>query len=171
MARAFAGRRTGTRRLTAWSASAPVAAYTALAASSVILLEVFIPTVPRQTIVRIRGIFSWRTDQESAAEFNIGAYGIAVVEEPAATAGIASLPHPGTDGASEAWMYYHYFATDFAFITGAGFGSQGKSHTIDVDTKAMRKFEDNNRIVVVVQNQSAFGVEVLSQIRILSKLS
>jgi len=116
-------------------------------------------------------MFAWRTDQISAAETQILSYGIAVIEEPAATVGITAVPLPGADAASEAWFYHRFLASDWDFITGVGFDSVGRTHMIEVDSKAMRKLQDNQRIVVVVQNQGPFGIDVISQLRFLSKLS
>jgi len=38
-----------------------------------------------------------------------------------------------------------------------------------VDSKAMRKVGDEERLVVVIENSAAFGIEVYHNIRILSK--
>ena len=172
MARRFVGSRVPrTRRLTAWSASAVVTGPTALAGSANLLVATFAPNVVRQTIVRIRGLWGYASDQISADETQIVSLGIAVVEEPAATIGITAVPVPGADASSEAWMYHSWNASNFTFITGVGFDAVGRFHNTVIDSKSMRKLQDNQRIVIVAQNQTANGIDIFATIRILSKLS
>ena len=152
-----------------WSASAVQTSYQALAASSSALAQIFTPGVPQQTIVRIRGLFSWKSDQESADEEQLGAVGIAMVQEPASSAGVGSVPIPGTDAAFDAWMWHSWFASSFRFASGVGF-DPNEAHSMVIDSKAMRKVDGNERIVLVIQNQSGVGMEFFWQIRILSQL-
>ena len=163
-------RAAGPRRLTSWSASTPASVYTVFAASSSILLDVFTPTVERQTVVRIRGIFCYRSDQISATETVLLSLGIGIVEEPAAAIGITAIPTPGAEADSELWMYHQYMSSRFVFITGVGYIHNDVT-TVQVDSKAMRKMDGTQRLVVVVQNQGTSGASVLGQFRILTKLS
>ena len=159
------------RRQTAWSASDPASGFTPLAGSTTMIFQIATPTVLKQTIVRIRGMFAWRTDQEIANENQVLSYGICVVEEPAATIGATAVPSPGVDSGSDVWMYHQYVASRFNHISGVGFDASGDVHMVQIDSKAMRIVEDNQRILFMFENQGSAGIQVLSQTRILSKLS
>ena len=157
------------RRFVAWSSSTPVTSGTSLAASTSVISEVFTPTVPEQTVVRIRGLFAFRGDNSGADENQIGAVGIIMVKEPAATLGITAVPTPATDGEME-WMWHSYFTTRLEFSSGVGF-DPNMYHQVVIDSKAMRKMGDDDRLCLVVENSAPFGMEFTSMIRILSKLS
>jgi len=172
MARRFAPRsRGGVRRKTDWFASAPLTAPVAVAASSAVLLEVAVPFDVGETVIRIRGLVSVRSDQVVASENMLGAFGIGIVTEQAATAGIASIPHPVTDGGWDGWMWHTYFADRFTFLDSSGFSDGVSPRHYVIDSKAMRKVDGNERLVVVVENSTATGINVTSMERILSKVN
>jgi len=170
MARRF-GRspRSGPRRATDWSASADLTAFVALAGSTSAITQVFTPLAGGETIIRTRGIFSWKTDNQAASENQFGAYGIAVVSEPAATVGITAVPTPGTDGAWGGWLYHTYFASGTNFSSGVGVAFDG-IYTITIDSKAMRKIDEDDRLIMVVQNLSVTGMQFWDSERLLSKV-
>ncbi len=158
------------RRSTAWTGSITLTAVQALAAASVVLDQVFVPTVAEQTITRVRGLLSVQSDQLAAGEDAFGAFGMAVVEEPAATAGVASLPHPMDDSSSEAWFVWQPFSTTFVFGSAVGFDAQGGNQYV-IDSKAMRKINNEQRVVILLQNSSsAFGMAYWFTFRLLSIL-
>ncbi len=159
----------GPRRATDWSASGAQAAVTGVGASTATLLQSFTPIVGGETAIRIRGLIGVASDQQSATELQLGAVGIAVVTQQAQSVGITAIPHPDTDAAWGGWMWHSYFARKIFFTTGVGFQFD-VMHQIPIDSKSMRKVDEDERLVVVVENSAAFGIDIYANIRILSKV-
>ena len=160
--------RQGQRRQTEWG-SITSSAYATVAAASKLNFASFtgaqLSTIVPATIVRVRGTFSIASDQGAALEDQIGAVGILVVQELARAAGAASLPSPFTDAKNDAWFAIQGFqqrqASDAA----------GPSIQYPFDSKSMRKIEDGNAIVLMVENgHASFGLKVNLYLRILFKL-
>jgi len=160
--------RRGPRKHTDWSASAQITGFTTLAASSAFISQIFTPQSGGETIIRTRGLFVWGTDQPGADEDQIGAYGIGVVSAQAASVGITAVPHPVADAAWGGWLFYSYFMsrTEFGTAVGVEFNNMRQ---IVVDSKAMRKVGDEERLVMVVENTSLDGMIFGDYERILSK--
>ncbi len=154
-------RRAGTRRKTLWGGTTGATAVTTLAGGTALLFSSFTAAqlavigVPL-TIIRNRGLFSVKPNQFVASEEPFGAFGMAIVSEQAAAAGIASVPTPFADSAWDGWMVWQPFATAITFGTGVGFDEAAFTH-FPYDSKAMRKVEDNERLIFVVENASAAG--------------
>ena len=149
MARRPFVRSTGSKRHGSWVGSTPQTALTTLAASIAVLSQIFTPFDGGETIVRTRGLFGWNTDQLGGGEDQMGAVGIGVVSEQAATLGSTAVPHPDTDSGWNGWLWHSYFASSFRTGTTVGF-DPNMLHLIVIDSKAMRKIGDNERLVVVI---------------------
>ena len=165
---AGSARRQGPRRQTEWG-SITSAAYQTVAASSKLnfgsftgaLLSGIVPA----TVVRVRGSFSIASDQGAALEDQIGAVGLIVVKELARAAGAASLPSPFTDAKDDGWFAIQAFNQRQASDAG------GESIQYPLDSKSMRKIEDGDAIVLMVENGHAtFGLKVNIYLRMLFKL-
>ena len=168
-------RRQGPRRATEWGASAVPTVTTNLAANTVLLQQSFTAAVLEgvvpATIVRTRGELWLRSDQVAASRTPFGALGFAVVSEQARAAGVASVPDPTTNALQDQWFVHQFWATDFTFITGAGFQGGSTLTRYSFDSKAMRKVEDGDAIVVVIANSaSAGGIDFVLNFRMLFKL-
>ena len=161
--------RFGPRRSVDWSASAPLTGYAAVAASSAVLLETFVPVTGGETVIRTRGLFSFKSDQSAASEENVGALGIAVVTAQAVSVGITAIPHPVTDAAWGGWFYHTYFSRAMLVLSGVGVDPNNVMNIV-IDSKAARKVDEDERLVVVIENSSAAGMEVTTMERFLSKL-
>ena len=159
----------GPRKATDWSASSVATALVTLAGSSVVLLEIFVPISGGETLIRTRGFFTYGSDQAAANENIIGAVGIGVVSEQAATVGITAVPHPDTDSAWGGWLWHHYFAARIEVGSAVGFDPLMQQNIV-IDSKAMRKVGDSERLVVVVENSSATGMRFSTAMRLLSKI-
>ena len=167
--------RQGQRRLTEWGAGAVPSVTTNLAANTVLLHQAFtgaqLADVVPMTVVRVRGELWVRSDQVAASRTPFGALGFAVVSEQARAAGVASVPDPTTNALSDLWFVHQFWATDFTFITGAGFQGGSTFSRYSFDSKAMRKVVDGNAIVIVIANSaSAGGIDFVMNFRILFKL-
>jgi len=133
------------------------------------------------TLVRTRGsmLLALRSADAAGSGFT-GAFGIAKVTSAAAVAGVASIPTPITEEDWDGWLYHQYFsliavaqiaavaaaAEDFAEVVCAAL-------RIDVDSKAMRKFQVEETLVAVLE-VSEVGTAVMAwqfNSRTLSKLA
>ena len=162
--------RQGPRRKMAWSDFQSGTVFTPLLPGTAVLSNIGSPTVAEQTIIRTRGILSIMSDQQAANETQIGALGIGVVQEQAASIGVIAVSHPIADSLSGLWFTWVPFAQSFLFITAAGVDCQRQTN-YEIDSKAMRKLGANERLVFVVENQSAIhGLQFWFTIRMLSKL-
>jgi len=164
-ARSFVG---GSKRHGEWAGSSPITSFQALAAGTAVLSQIFSPFVGGETVIRTRGLFSHASDQNAAVEDRVGAVGIGVVSAQAVSVGITAVPHPDTDSGWNGWLYHSYFAGRMGFASASGF-NPGMAVDIVIDSKAMRKVGDEERVVVVVQNSASTGMVFYDAIRIYSK--
>ena len=151
----------GVKRQTLWIGStSPQTGETALAAGSAVLFArvsaAQVSDVAPLTWVRNRGLFSVRSDQQITSEEVHGAFGIAVVSEAAAAAGVGSIPTPITESDWDGWMVWQPFAHHMHVATAVGF-SEPSAGRFDYDSKAMRKMADQESLVFVVENQNTNG--------------
>ncbi len=160
--------RRSSKRQTEWSLAFQSLGITAVPAASKVLLSVINPNAPSGigTIVRSRGILSIRTDTPAANEHQTGAMGIAVVNSVAAALGVTGLPGPGTEIGFD-WFVYQSFAqmqiTSTTLTTVVGF-------QYEIDSKAMRKFGIDERLVFMIENLSTTNAfDMLANIRFLVK--
>ena len=120
------------------------------------------------TIVRTRGYLLWSSDQAAVNEDPRGVMGWTVVSEEAAAAGAASLPDPSTNS-DASWFVYEPYAVDFQFLSSVGFdGDSGMGRM--VDSKAMRKVENNDQMTVIATEVGAHGAVIKFIGRMLVKL-
>jgi len=128
------------------------------------------------TIVRIRGYASfWLTSATSPGDGFLGAVGIGLVSENSFLAGAASVPAPITDMEWDGWMFHQFFDIRTLSAThGDGVNAVKAVATFDVDTKAMRKWEADNMILMGVSQFVETGTAVLEseiRTRVLVKLA
>jgi len=102
------------------------------------------------TIVRTRFEVFVRSDQVAAVEDQFGGFGVAVVSEQASAAGIASIPTPITDLQSDYWLQHKLMLAAGSSVNDGrvGFGWS-------LDSKAMRKVNNNEDIVIVSEFAAA----------------
>ena len=156
------------RRSTQWLGSAVETGPSTLAAASVVLDQTFAFGEPA-TIIRTRGQLYIRSDQGAATEEPFGAMGIAVVTNEAAAAGVASVPTPMTEKASDSWFVWQPFLADVFFSDATG--TRNAFRIFEFDSKAMRKVHDGNTGVLVLENANASdGLNYMVSFRMLVKL-
>jgi len=118
------------------------------------------------TIVRIRGVVHIELAAETAADV-LTAYGVGIGlfdDRAFAVANAAGLPKPILDADDEKWMWISYghlgvgpSITD-AVITDVSNGTGRRvAVDIEVDSKAMRKWDENQTLAWVVQNDNVDG--------------
>ncbi len=171
MARRFGGRNVGgriARRATDWFFSLESVGYTTVAANSKVLLALTLPAamslVAPATIVRTRGVISIRSDQSAASEDQVGAFGFGLVNPVAASLGVTGLPGPASEALWDGWFVHQWFAA-----TNADQAAPFNMMQI-IDSKAMRKIDADEAIVVMIENSSAAnGFQVSTSFRMLLK--
>ena len=159
----------GPRRATDWSASLPEVSGTTVAGSTATLLQSFTPIVGGETLIRTRGLVTIRSDQFAASENMIGAFGMCIVTDQAASIGITAIPHPATDAAWGGWFVHFFYSQQMRFGTGVGFDPNAVVQ-YPIDSKAMRKVDEDETLAVVVENAGSEGIVITSSVRILSKI-
>jgi len=108
------------------------------------------------TIVRTRGSFLIHSDQAVAFEYFDMTLGGCVVSDQAEAIGITAVPTPTTDRASDLWFLYEEGRGYFDFATAIGFThDHGPGQFREFDSKAMRKVEEGNDIVIVAETSGA----------------
>jgi hypothetical protein len=129
-----------------------------------------VPVAEGETIVRTRGSIVIMTDQAAAAqEDQIGAVGFCLASDQAVAVGVGSVPTPYTDQDSELWFVHQYFANR-TFVNSASI-HDNRSITYDFDSKAMRKMESGQTMVIVVENGGTQGLVYKLSFAVLFKVA
>jgi len=157
----FRGRARGairapSRRLTSWLSLDTFSQ--AIDNSAVVVLTMTAAELAKRpfTVVRTHLLLQITSDQTIGNEVQIGAAGLCVVSDQAAAIGITAVPTPETDLESDLWFVHQPLMNDWEFISLAGFdGAAGRVYT--VDSKAMRKVNDDEQIIVVVEGGTVVG--------------
>ena len=119
-------------------------------------------------IVRTRGEVSAKVAAPGATAVIVGAYGLAVVSDRAFTAGAGSIPGPFTDASWDGWFVWRSFSMNWEFDDASGVRFSTKDQ--EVDSKAMRKVNDDETVVMIAESQvGAFDISM--PLRMLMKLS
>ncbi len=105
------------------------------------------------TIVRVRGMMHMSSDQEVSDELQQIALGLAVVSDQALAAGVASVPTPFADLASDLWFSHNMLMTEFLLGTAVGF-SGDFGVTGEFGSKAMRKVAVGEDLAIVAETSS-----------------
>ena len=111
------------------------------------------------TIVRTRLLVTVRSDQEIATEDQFGAIALAVVSDQAAAIGVTAIPTPITDLDSDLFFVHQMVANSWQFSTAVGSGQRFASY--DVDSKAMRKVNADQDVVMVGEVDTNAGSGML----------
>ncbi len=148
----FQGQQTRVRRLTDWGFGVDML-NASLTASGKLLGTTSLTVGAMQTIVRIRGLISLGIEAAGAISQGFaGAAGIALVNSDAFAAGTGSIPGPQSDANWDNWMWHSYF--DVRTITATiadGVNAQAVHQRIEIDSKAMRKWDPAETLVLMVE--------------------
>ena len=105
------------------------------------------------TIVRTRGIWDTSSDQIAVNETFETSLGICVVSDQALAIGITAVPTPEEDKESDLWFLYETRVGQ-ELVAGGVHQQMIPSQPTAFESKAMRKVEDGQDVVVVVQNSA-----------------
>jgi len=121
------------------------------------------------TVVRVRGSMLLGSDQETTSEFYQAALGFAVVSIQASAIGVTAVPTPFTDAGSDKWFVYESIVGQVRVSSAIGIWEAGVRR--EFDSRAMRKVEDQEDIVSVVETSSiSLGANLAMSARVLIKL-
>jgi len=103
------------------------------------------------TLLRTRGLFHAfiRGVAAGDGEGVFGAVGIGRVAASAFAVGVTAVPTPITDMAWDGWLWHSFFSL-FAADTTFG-GGPDISQRIEIDSKAMRKFDPDQTIYAAIE--------------------
>ena len=115
-----------------------------------------------QTIVRLRGEFSYSIVAAASANdgFDAMAVGVCIISENAQGIGVTATPQPLSDIGWDGWLYHRLVTGIKALTTDAGetWGNAGSAQgRVEIDSKAMRKFRATDVIVGVVEMGTEVG--------------
>jgi len=101
-----------------------------------------------QTIVRIRGVLRLRLSTVTAGgDGYAGAIGMCVVSSDALAIGVTAVPDPFLGANEDCWKW-HRFISLYGTETTPSDG-YGGVQDIEIDSKAMRKFDEGQSLVMV----------------------
>jgi len=138
----------GQRRETMWISVSPTSSTLASANTAVLSnsLNATAKALRPFTVIRSRLFLHVRSDQQAAVEFYGIAMGLAVVSDQAVAIGVTAVPTPDTDRGSDLFFVFEdLWGVQFDVATASG-NEFGKS--VIVDSKAMRKVNDDQDIVI-----------------------
>jgi len=163
------------RRRTDWSEGTGGTTATAVSTSSAQFLgSALVPVVLGSTIVRIRGhIDLVGTLATAAGDGFTGAVGIGIASTRAVVAGVGSVPTPITNQAAENWLWWHSFSVVNAVVSSTEI-TRSFFQRLIIDSKAMRKFEDNTVSLYAMIEPVEIGTATMSVFhdsRVLSMLA
>jgi len=122
------------------------------------------------TIVRTRGYWAVHSDQNAADESQQVAYGSIVVSDQAVAVGAAAIPTP-VEQSGSSWIHYDMTFQRFEFVSSVGIQPNMAPWMRTVDSKSMRKVEEGQDLVEVIQAGGASdGADVVTFLRTLIKL-
>ena len=108
------------------------------------------------TIVRTRGHFTARSDQDAVDEVFALQMGFAVVSDQAVAIGVTAVPTPDTDMGSDAWFVYEQCFGLISVTTDVG--RLITTERVYYDSKAMRRVEDGFDVVQVIECPSSSAI-------------
>ena len=168
-------RQVHTRRLTAWGLGPGGNTVTALSGTGQTILGAGVVMVSEEksTIVRVRGSLQAYLKTTAAADDGFHcAVGLALVTDEAFAVGATAVPGPISEIDWDGWMYHRIF--DVHATGGTASDTIGLSVAqFEVDSKAMRKWDEGNTLMAVVEvvEGTTATMSVWFDTRILIKLS
>jgi len=161
-------RRSGSRRKSLWLSFQP-ATFTEVAVGGTLVftLNAAALVLAPFTIVRSRFSLFLVSDQSAAAERQVAGFGLSVVSSQAAAIGITAMPTPITDLGSSL-----FFAHQLLMTAGSAVNDGVIGQSWQLDSKAMRKVENQDDIAVTTEFSTAgSGYTMVVGGRILIKLN
>ena len=149
-----------TSRLTTWFQFAPIETTLAAGLTGAIVFTLNAAALALRpfTIVRSHFEFGVRSDQSVAIENQQVGVGIAVVSDQAVAVGVTAVPTPITEMGSNLWLLHKLIFSAENVVVDVAHPAEFRA----VDSKAMRKVEVGQDLVVVVETASPSGGAVVT---------
>ena len=160
------------RRQTLWVGLSEVDQVLAAANTAVLTHSANAALLALRPFTIVRTHISWfcSSDQTGAQEVYQTALGFCVPTDQAVAIGVTAVPTPFTDLGSDMFLVHSISAGRFIFISGVGVHPTGGILTT-IDSKAMRRVEDDSDIAVVIENSGvSLGSRNIIAGRVLVKL-
>ena len=158
------------KRLTDWAFISPFLT-TQVGAGGVLIASLNAAALALRPFTIVRSIFELMvvSDQETVSEIQIGGFGVAVVSDQAVGIGVTAIPTPLTDLGSDLWLAHQVLLGNFI---GTGNSDTESANRYVVDSKAMRKVNGDQDVVIVTEMNSALasGLTIFGAGRMLFKL-
>jgi len=107
------------------------------------------------TVLRTHIELSISSDQIVASEDVFNGLGVCVVSDQAVSVGATAVPTPIADLGSDLWFVIQPMFSELIFLDATGMFLSGTRYTID--SKAMRKVNEDQDIVIVMENSASLG--------------
>ena len=118
------------------------------------------------TVIRLHMAFWLQSDQAAAIETQHAGFGVAVVSDQAVAIGVTAVPTPITDIGSDLWFAHRLMYADESNLTDRTRSGQ----FFEIDSKAMRKVEDGQTVIMVAElSSTGSGLQLVSGGRMLIK--
>ena len=156
----------GPRRRTHWARFSGAA--TVFSSSSSVIMASSATGHEGETLVRVRGALDASLSGVTAANDGFQcALGIGLVTTAAFNAGVASVPVPISDAGWDGWLLHRFFDLRGGIV---GDGSVASAIHLELDSKAMRKANEDETLIAVLQavESGTATMNVFFQSRILS---
>ena len=122
------------------------------------------------TVIRTRGVWGAFSDQIGTDESQVVSYGSIVVSDEAVAVGISAVSNP-VEQSSSPWIHYSTTIQRLQFESAIGFSGNHIPWNMEIDSKSMRKVEEGQDLITVIQNASfGDGAEVTTFVKVLIKL-
>ena len=147
--------RTSQRRKTAWvpgPASTGTGGLQSITASGKVGWGLAVVTTSEAlTLVRTRGeLLMFLSAADAVTSGFHGAIGIAKVTAAAFAVGVTAIPGPVTEDSWDGWLYHRHFAL-IAQNSSPTDGSVISTLRLEIDSKAMRKFQEDEALVAIME--------------------
>ena len=150
----------GARRVSTWFQFQPITLTQASLGTATLVFSLNAAALALRPFTVVRTLFQYavNSDQGASAETQSGAVGLAVVSDQSVAIGVTAVPTPITDMASDLWFAYSLFNQRSS--SGGTAGQIG--FTYELASKAMRKVDIGQDIIVVVESVSAIsgGIQI-----------
>ena len=95
------------------------------------------------------------SDIASTTESPFGAIGMMIVSGEALDIGVTAIPLPYDQNQDDRWLFHSFWHQGLITAADLQVGPSTCGMTFEIDNKAMRKVQDNDVLVWVIQNKSA----------------
>ena len=162
MARRPQMRMTRSQRVNTWlSIDLSITNFTAVGGTILNLMTALELAKRPFTVIRTHWTVQLTSDQQIATETQLGAVGLAIVSDQAVDVGITAIPTPVTDLDSDLWFVHQVLMNDFTFAGAVAYEASA-GRVWEIDSKAMRKVNDDQQIVIVGESSAAGDGFILS---------